>query len=168
MRVRTSLFCLLIGTLIIGNIQVALGNGRTMPRSSGTLPLKATCTQIEGDPLEIFRVRVVGGGGSDETLRVSMGGVTEELSLREIKQLRFSSTETNDDGFMNVEILGINGPEIKPAMVQVRSLDTAISLTGFRSNGSSVSIDLSRCMTIEFSFIGKDIPDWDPGRMKAN
>ena len=43
-------------------------------------------------------MRLIDGDDFDETLKVTSGGVTEELSLREIKLLRFLTTEINEDG----------------------------------------------------------------------
>lgn len=152
MRIGTCLLFLFTGALVIGNVQLAFGNGRTVPQTMGASPLKASCTQIDGGQLEIFRVRLINGDDFDETLEVTSGGVTEDLSLREIKILRFLTTEINADGLMKARIVRIDGTEETSAMVQVRSGGAAIRLTGFKSKGTKLSIDLSSCQAIELSF----------------
>jgi hypothetical protein len=52
---------------------------------------------------------------------------------------------------MKAKIARIDGTEETSAMVQIRSGGTTIRLTGFRSNGAKVSIDLSSCQAVEFS-----------------
>lgn len=159
MRIGTCLLLLLTGALIIGNVQIAFGNGRTTPQPSGASPLKAICSQSGGGQLEIFRVRLIDGDGFDETLKVAIGGVTEGLSLSEIKQLKFLTTEINAAGFMKAEISRTDAAEETSAMVQVRSGGTTIRLTGFRSSGTSVSIDLSRCQAVAFSLVHEGATD---------
>lgn len=166
MRIGTCLIYLLTGALVISNVQIAFGNGRTTPRPRGASPLKAICSQSEGGQLEIFRVKLVGGDGSDETLKVTIEGVTEGLSLSEIKQLRFLTTEINADGFMKTEISRTDGAEETSAMVQVRSGDTMIRLTGFRSSSASISTQLSRCQAVAFSLVGEGETDSNYGGTK--
>jgi hypothetical protein len=158
MRIGTCLLFLLTGALVIGNVQFAFGNGRTIPQSTDTSPLKAICSQSDGGQLEIFRVRLIDGDDFDETLEVTSGGVTEELPLREIKLLRFLTTEINADGLMKAKIALIGAREETLAMVQVRYGETAIRLTGFRSNGTKVSVGLSSCQAVEFSVLQGGAP----------
>ena len=133
MRIRTCLLLLLTGTFIIGNFQIAFGNGRIPPQTSGASPLKAICSKSEGEQLEIFRVRLIDGDDFDGTLKVTVDGVTEEFSLNEVSQLKFFTKEINSDGFMKVEISRTDTDKKISAMVQVRSGDTTIRLsTDFR------------------------------------
>ena len=159
MRIRTCLLLLLLGTLIIGNFQIAFGNGRTPPQTIGASPLKAICGQSEGEQLEIFRVRLIDGDDFDGTLKVTVDGVTEGLSLNEVSQLKFLTKEINSDGFMKAEISRTDTDKETSAMVQVRSGDTTIRLRGFRSSGTSVSIDLSRCQAVAFSLVHEGSTD---------
>ncbi len=41
MRIISCLISLLVGILIVGNIPIAFGNGRTTPQPSDALPLNA-------------------------------------------------------------------------------------------------------------------------------
>lgn len=159
MRIISCLLSLLVGILIVGNVQIAFGNGRTTPPPSDALPLNAICNQSEGGQLEIFRVRLIEGDGVGETLKVSTGEDIAEISLRKIKQLKFLTTKVNADGFMKAEIIGTDNAEVTPAMIQVRSSDTAIRLTGFTSKGTSVGVDLLKCQAVAFSLIHKGSTD---------
>jgi hypothetical protein len=159
MRIGTCLLFLFAGPLVIGNVQLAFGNGRTVPQPMGASPLKASCIQIDGGQLEIFRARLINGDDFDETLEVTSGGVTEDLSLREIKLLRFLTTEINADGLMKAKIVRTGGTEETSSMVQVRSGGTAIRLTGFKSNGTKLSIDLSSCQAVELSSLQEGEPN---------
>jgi len=168
MRIGTCLLYFLTGALVIGNVHFAFGNGRTTPQPRGASPLKAIVSQSEGRQLEIFRVRLIDGVDFDETLKVTSGGVTEELSLREIKLLRFLTTEINADGLMKAKIVRIDGTEETSAMVYIRSGGTTIRLTGFKSNGTKVSIDLSSCQAVEFSLVHGGAPDSSYRPVKAD
>jgi len=83
----------------------------------------------------------------------------EGLSLGQIKLLRFLTTEINADGFSEAKISRIDDTEETSAMVQVRSNGTMIRLMGFKSNGTSVSIDLSKCQAVSFSLVGEGTTD---------
>ncbi len=159
MRIGTCLLFLLTGALVISNVQIAFGNGRTTPKPRDASPLKAVCSQSAGGQLEIFRVRLIDGDGSDETLKVTIGGVIKRLSLSEIKLIRFLTRKINANGFMKAKISRNDGTEETSAMVQVRSDGTTIRLMGFTSNGTSVSIDLSKCQAVAFSFVGEGATD---------
>lgn len=160
MRIGTCILFLFTAALVIGNVQqLAFGNGRTVPQPMAASPLKASCIQIDGGQLEIFRVSLINGDDFDETLKVTSGGVTEDLSLREIKQLRFLTTEINADGLMKAKVVRIGGTEETSAMIQVRSKGAAIRLIGFKSNGTKLSIDLSSCQAVELSFLQGGYPN---------
>ncbi len=155
MGIRRCFIFSLVTALVIGNVQIVCGNGRPVPQTREAVPAKAICSQSEGGEVEIFRVRFVAGNDSMETIKVTSGSVMEELSLREIKRLEFLTTESTTGGFMKAEVSRFHSPEKISSMVQVRSNDTAILLVGFTSNGTSVSIELSKCQAVDFFAVGK-------------
>lgn len=151
MRIGTCLLHALTGAFVIAYVHTAFGNGRNTPEPRGASPVKAICRQVGNEKLEISRVKLTHGDQLDETLQVVIGGDIERLSIREIKELRFLTNEINADGFRKAEISRADNPGKTSAMVQVRSGATPIRLKGFRSSGTSVSIDLSKCQAVAFS-----------------
>lgn len=159
MRIGTYFLLFFATALVICNVQIVFGNGRPVPQTREAVPVKAVCNQTAGEKIEIFRVRFVAGNDPMETIKVTGGSVMEELSLREIKRLKFLTTESTTDGFMKAEVSRFDSSEKISSMVQIRSNDTAIRLVGFSNSGTPVSIELSKCQDVDFLAIGKA---WTP------
>lgn len=130
----------------------AYPNGRQPPRSSDMSPVKATCEERSGGHRhEIFRVRITAADGPSESLNVLIGNVSEQIAIADIKTLTLPNAQIDPDGFMKATLARGNDTAMKSVMAQVRSGKANFELAGFRNDGTSVKIDLSRCKTVEFS-----------------
>jgi hypothetical protein len=150
-----------IGTRSIGPVSCVIAsfiaasaypNGRQPPRSSDISPVKATCEERSGgNRHEIFRARITAGDGSAERLNVLIGNASEQIAIADIKTLTLPNARVDPDGFMKATLVRGDDTEKRSVMVEVRSGKANLRLAGFRNNGTSVNIDLSRCKTVEFS-----------------
>jgi hypothetical protein len=163
----TKYLLVVLGALVIVDIQPAYGNGRKPPRTvAAAQPAKAVCTKKDGAALEIFRVKLTSGEGSTEPLKVSIAGTTEQFSITEVQQISFRSSQVNRDGFVKAEIRFTDERSESAAMVRTRSGRSNVQLTGYKSQGAPISIDMTKCQTIQFE---SGTPDSDidhPGEAK--
>ena len=152
MHIDTRLICYLFGVSASVIVVSAYPNGRTPPRPSDMSLVKATCEErSEGHQHEMLRARVIGSDGSADTLNVLIGKVGEQMAIARIKTLTLPSARVDARGFMKAMLVSDDDTEKRSVMVQVRSGKANLRLAGFRNDGSSVNIDLSRCRTVEFS-----------------
>ncbi len=162
MRVAMQSIGLVSCIIAIFTVETAYPNGRQPPPSSDVFQVKATCEERSGGHLhEILRARVTGGEGSDETLGVLIGSVSERMTIADIKTLTLPTAQVDQDGFMKATLLRSDGTQAESVMVQVRSGNAKLRLAGFRSNGASIKIDLSRCKKVEFSSPAPSASDSD-------
>ena len=141
------------GIIAILTTETAYPNGRQPPRPANVSPIKATCSERSGGVRhEILRARIISGGeGSSQMLSVLTGGIREELALADIKRLALPTAQVNGEGFMKATVVRREGTEEIGTLVQVKSGSSKVRLAGFKSDGTAINIDLSRCKGLEFS-----------------
>ena len=142
----------LLGAGAIFVVASAYPNGRTSPRPSEMSVVKAICEErSKEDRHEIFRARVVGSEGAADTLNVRIGNATEQMAIARVKSVTFLQDRVDASGFLSATLIRDDDNREMVAMVQVRSPKSTLRLTGFRSDGASVGIELLRCRKVTFA-----------------
>jgi hypothetical protein len=151
MHTRFPLLTLVLSIVVVLTADTVYPNGRTTPKSTGIAPIKATCIdRSKGERHDIFRARITGIQDSQK-INVVIDGVREELALPDIKRLTLPTAQVNGEGFMKGTVVRQGGTEQMEALAQVKSGSSKVRMAGFKSDGTAISIDLSKCKEVEFA-----------------
>jgi hypothetical protein len=149
--------CIRVLTFVLSIVAVLTAgtvypNGRTTPRSANASPVKATCIdRSDGERHDILRARINVGEGSSQKLTVLTDDLRQELPLPAIKRLTLPTAQVNGEGFMKATVVRRNDDKETEALVQAKSGSSKVLLAGFNSDGTDISIELSKCKEVEFS-----------------
>lgn len=125
-------------------------NGRTPPRTEELVFLKATCEAKSGD-VEVFRARVVDAKGAAQSLAVRTGDATEQVAIRDVKAIAFTSDRADKNGFAKAKLTREGDDADAPVLLRVRTQDGPLRLTGFKADGSDVRMSLLQCRKLSFA-----------------
>lgn len=137
-------------------VNVASANGKSAPRIRDGEVIRASCVERAGERThEILRTRLVAAGKTIDLLTLRIGDAREQVTLGNIKSVSLPDAAVDRDGFTRATLVRRDDTSVNSVAVQVRLENSALSLRGFNSSGSGVSIEIAKCRAIEFSTIAK-------------
>lgn len=149
---KAKAFLVFAGGMAIGLIGPwAQANGINPPEPKGNPTIRASCEErSSGITHSLARSTIEMDGVKTDAVNLRQAGAVRQMPIAEIRRLSILSTNVDRNGFASAKVLRAGGAKEEVGLVQVRSAQKPVSLSGFASDNRHELVNLSNCAVITF------------------